>query len=140
MARGKDWFGDEVDEANLQKRAKELSAEIRQVKQQSLGMDKVSRDKDRGEDSVAQYLERLRVRAKEFGINRNKMMDKGLVLLQEVVALTTLWDRCDEQERLENRCTSDNVCTWLRDYFIPEFQSVDEEFRRTSQKLWIQEM
>lgn len=136
LAMGKDYYDDDVDEQALRKSINDWSGELRLVKK-SLGMDKATRDKDSGDDSVPAYLERLRLRAKEFGINRNKMMDKGLVLSQQVIALATLYKNCDQQERLEQRCTAEDVCNWLLEVYIPEFQVVDSDFRKTSQTLWI---
>jgi hypothetical protein len=137
LALGKDYFGDEVqDERELRKNLKEYAAELRQLKK-SIGIDKATREKETGADSVPAYLEQLRIRAKEFGINRDKMQAKTIELGQQVIALVTLWDRCDEQEQIENRATANDVCEWLRDVFIPEFQAVDKAFREGHQKMWI---
>ena len=136
LSMSKDYFGDPIDEQALRRSLNDYSGELRQLKK-SIGLDKVSRDKERGDDSVPAYLERLRQRAKEFGINRNKMMDKGLELSQQLIALYTLYENCDEQERHEQQCGAEDILSWIRDVYIPEFQSVDEAFRKNHQTYWI---
>lgn len=136
ISRMKDYFGDPIEEGSLRKSINDYSGELRAVKK-SIGMDKVSRDKERGEDSVAAYLEKLRHRAKEFGVNRENMMDRGLELFMQVIAVIQLWHNSDEQERLEFHCTSDDVCKWLFEEVKPAFEEVDLKFRQTKQKYWI---
>jgi hypothetical protein len=139
LSQEKDHWGESIDGNALRRAVNDYSGELRQIKKQ-LGLDSMSREKSKGADSIPAYLENLRRRALEFGINRNKMMDKGIELSQQVIALVTLWNNCDEQERLEQRCTAEDVCTWLRDTYIPEFQAVDEAFRQGQQRFWIQEL
>lgn len=134
-----DYFGDPVDENQLRKTMADLSGELRQLKK-SLGIDKASRDKERGDDSVPMYLEKLRQRAKEFGINRNMMMDKGLILSQQLIALYQLYQNCDTQERIEQRCRPEDVMRWIGEVFMPEFQVVDKAFRENQQRYWVQEL
>jgi hypothetical protein len=134
-----DYFGGEVDEQALRKSINDYSGEVRQLKK-ALGMDKVTRDKEHGDDSVSSYLSNLKRRAMEFGINRNNMQAKTIELGQQVVALTTLHFNCDEDERLEQKCTATDIVGWLRDVFIPEFQAVDKAFREGQQKFWIQDI
>lgn len=139
LSRTKDYWEESVDEQRLQKSLHDMSGELRQLKKH-LGVDKVSRDKERGDDSVPAYLEKLRQRAKKFGINREKMLDKGIELSQQLVALHTLHVNCDAQERIEQQCRAEDLVTWIGDVFVPEFQKVDEHFRANEQRLWIQEM
>lgn len=139
VSRRRDYVGDPVDENQLRKSMNELSAELRQLKK-ALGIDRISRDKERGEDSVPQYLENLRQRAKEFGINRNMMMDKGIVLSQQLIALHTLYRNCDALERVEQRCRADDIMDWIATVYVPQFSAVDKKFREGAQRYWIQEM
>lgn len=132
----KDHLGDPVDEQALRKSINDYSGELRLVKKQ-LGIDKASRDKERGEDSIPVYLENLRKRAFEFGIHRNNQMAKAMELANQAISLAQLWKNCDEQERLEQSCTSEDIATWLFEVFRPEYEKVDAEFRNTSQKYWI---
>lgn len=134
-----DYFGGEVDEQALRKSINDFSAEIRALKK-ALGMDKVTRDKEHGDDSVSAYLDSLRRRALEFGINRNKMAEKAVELGNQVIALAQLWKNCDNEERLENKCTAEDICNWIWDTFRIEFEAVDKAFREGQQKYWIKDM
>jgi hypothetical protein len=136
VAKGKDYWDEGVAEQALRKSINDFSVELRNIKKQ-LGMDKASRDKERGEDSVPNYIQSLLTRAKEFGVNREKMMDKGLTLCQQLIALYTLHKNCDEKERLENQCTAEDLLKWIETTFIPEFEAVDEHFRKNVQRYWI---
>lgn len=136
LAKQKDYFDQGIDEQALRRSLNDTSSELRLIKKQ-LGMDKPSRDKERGDDSVPAYLEQLRRRAQEFGINREKMLDKGLELSQQLIAMWQLHVNCDEQERLENRCTAEDVIEWIGTTFKPEFEAVDAHFRENVQKYWI---
>lgn len=132
-----DYFGGSINPQDTQKAIKDYSTEIRLLKK-SLGIDKGSRDKDKGE-SVAAYLEDLRVRAKEFGIMRNEQSVKLTTLGHELIALLTWHDNCTEEERRENDIEVHDFMDWLRTIFVPEFQEIDAKFRETSQKYWIRE-
>ncbi len=137
MARGRDLHGDETDDANLQKRIKELSMELRQTKSQ-LGMDKASRDKENDESSVSAYLARLRHRAKEFGIMREEQFDKALELGHTLIALWQLHENSDETERRQQQCEAQDVVDWIRDVYKPGFEAVDDYFRNRpdGQRMW----
>lgn len=139
LSRTKDYWDDPCDDQKLQKSLHDLSGELRQLKKH-LGMDKVSRDRERGDDSVPAYLEKLRQRAKKFGVNREGMLDKGIELSQQLTALYTLHKNCDDQERIEQRCRAEDLIQWIGDVFVPEFEKVDEHFRVHEQSTWIQEM
>lgn len=132
----RNYWGDPVEVNELQKAFKEHSNELRQLKR-LLGIDKVARDKQRGDDSVAAYIENLRVRAKEFGIMREKQLDKALELFHQLEALLTLHDNCDEIERRDMHLTRDDVLDWIRTIAIPEFQHIDAYFREHQQKFWV---
>lgn len=136
VSQQKDYWGDAVDEPGLNKSIKETSTELRQIKA-SLGIDKVHRDRQRGEDSVSAYLENLRTRAKEFGVMREGQLDKALELLNQLKALVTLHDNSDEVEQREMHCTTEDVLDWIRETLVPEYDQVDDYFRNHQQKLWI---
>lgn len=124
-----------IDETN--RSIKDFSVEIRQLKK-ALGIDKAARDKEKGE-SVQDYIENLKIRAKKFGIVRNKQASKAIELFQDLTALINFHDNCTEQERKENDVEIIDIINWIRDTAIPEFQSIDEEFRKTDQTYWIRE-
>jgi hypothetical protein len=135
VSQKRDYWGDPVDENSLQKAIKEHSGEIRMVKK-ALGLDKETRDKVRGEDSVDAYLKGLRQRAREFGYLRNEQAAKAIELWQQLSSLVQLYENCDEGERIQQHCTEADLLGWIttkRD----EFEEIDRKFRETSQKMWI---
>lgn len=132
----KDYFGESIDVVETNRAYKEKSAELRQIKK-SLGIEKVAREKDQG-DSVAAYIENLRRRAHEFGIMRNEQAVKAITLWQELIALLTFHDKCTKEERKEQHIEIEDLIEWIRQV-IPEFEEIDTEFKKTTQKLWISE-
>lgn len=138
ISKGTDYYGDEIDEVVLHRQIKEWSTELRLIKK-ALGLDKPSREKDKGE-SVADYIENLRRRAKEFGVMREKQLTKSLILFNELRALMTLNANCDETEQREMHCTDEDVLQWINKTAIPEFEEIDNYFRKHQQRTWIQEL
>jgi hypothetical protein len=139
LSRQKNWWGDSIDENETQKAFSQYSSELRQLKK-LLGIDKMARDKQKGEDSVTAYLANLQIRAKEFGVMRESQLDKALELFHEMKALLTLNRNCDDQEKREMHVTDADVLEWLHDIAIPEFDSIDEYFRTHQQRTWIRAM
>lgn len=133
-----DYWGESVDTDALNKTYKDKSGELRLIKK-SLGIEKVARDKDQG-DSIAAYIENLRRRAHEFGVMRNEQAVKAITLFQELAAKVTFYDNCTPDERKEEHIEIEDLVAWIRDTAIPEFNKIDEEFRKTNQKYWIAEM
>lgn len=138
LSQEHDYWGQGVVLEDLKKNLFEYSRELRLLKK-SLGIDKAQREKDKGE-SVADYLENLRVRAKEFGVMREEQLTKALTLFQELVALLTLHDNCDEIERREQNIETDDLIDWIRTVAVPEFEAVDAYFRSNSQRYWIRDI
>jgi hypothetical protein len=136
LSRQKNWWGDTIDENETSKVFKEYSNELRQLKK-LLGIDKVARDKQKGEDSVSAYLANLQSRAKEFGVMRERQLDRALELFQELKALVTLNANTDAHEQREMHVTDADVLEWLRDIAVPEFDEVDAHFRTHQQRMWI---
>jgi hypothetical protein len=136
LSRQKDWWGDAVDDDKLSKQVNAYSTELRQLKKQ-LGLDKATRDKEKGDDSVPAYLASLLVRAREFGVMREKQLDKALELFQQLRALVTLYQNTDEVERREMHMTIEDVFEWMTTVAFPEFQAIDDYFREHQQRLWI---
>jgi hypothetical protein len=97
-------------------------------------------DKQRGEDSVAMYLQRLRERAKEFGVTREKQLDKALELFNQLKALMTLHDNCTPDEQKEMGCTTPEVLEWIRNPCITDYDEIDAYFRQHQQRAWIREI
>lgn len=136
LSRQKDYWNDSIDEIGLRRSLNDFSTQIRQIKK-DLGVDKVTRDKTRGEESVSVYLENLRARAKEFGIMREKQLAQALELSQQLISLVTLHDNCTDDERRDMHVTVADLMEWLHEVYIPEFQSVDAYFRANQQRFWI---
>lgn len=136
VSQKRDYWGEAVDENAWQKAIKDHSAEIRMLKK-SLGLDKETRDKQRGEGSFENYMQSLRERAKEFGYMRNEQSAKIQELFQQLKELVVLHNNCDPQERAEQHITTDDLLDWIINTAIPEFDAIDEKFRATSQKYWI---
>lgn len=142
ISTGRDYFGEPIDDNGYRRSLNDYSGEVRQLKK-TLGIDKVARDKQKGEDSVSAYLEQLRVRAKEFGIMREEQCSKAIQLAQDLRALMTLHDNSDEKERAELHCDTEDVLDWIRTVFDPEFEKVDEYFRSKQpdgQRYWVRQM
>jgi hypothetical protein len=138
QSQQEDYWHEPVDEAQLGKMIKEASGELRQLVQ-TLGIDKVSRDKVRGEDSVAKYIENLKIRAREFGVMRENQLGKALELMAEIKARVTLYDQCTPEERREMQCDIEHLLDWMRTVAFPDYDAIDEHFRTNSQRFWIRE-
>lgn len=138
LSQRADYWFDPIDEGDLAKQLKDTSAELRQLKA-ALGIDKKTRDKERGENSVSDYLANLRVRAREFGIMRETQLDKALELFNELSAKVTLCENTTEDEQRELNCGMQAVYEWIRDEAIPAYEAIDEHFRNRpdGQKSWI---
>lgn len=138
LSRGVDYYGEEVDSKVLAQQLATYSTELRQLKK-NLAIDKVARDRQRGDDSIGAYLDALRQRAREFGVMRNKQFDHVIEAFMRLTAMLTFHDNCTEEERLENRVTQNDMFQVLRDE-IESFNKIDEEFRTTSQTMWVRKM
>lgn len=132
----RDYWGEAVDDVQLQRALKDHNTEIRQLKK-SLGLDRETREKQRGEDSPENYLTLLRQRAKHFGYMRNKQANKAIELFQELKGLVTLHLNCDEIEQVEQKCRVTDILKFLVEDAFPEFDRIDAEFRKTDQVYWI---
>lgn len=135
---GTDYDGSAVDEVQLNKDIRDYNKEVRALKD-SIGIDKKSRDKDKG-DSIASYVENLRSRAKEFGVMRNEQAAAAITLMKKIQSLMELYYNCDEYEREQNKYTAESLFEWISEVGLPEFDKIDEEFRKTNQKYWIRDM
>jgi hypothetical protein len=138
--KGMDWWGNDIDEKDLRGSIKAYSSELRALKE-TLGLDKATRDKEKGED-VATYIEKLRERAKQFGVMRNEQCAKIITLFQELAALIMLMHNTtgypDEQK--EQLCSEQDVIKWIVDVALPEFNAIDSEFKTNEQRFWIRDV
>lgn len=136
ISRQKDYWGDPVDMDQLQASMKAHSVELRQLKKQ-LGIDKLARDKAKGEDSVPAYINNLLRRAKEFGVHREKQLGTALELFNQLKALVTFHQNADEIERQEMHVQMDDILDWLVNVAFPEYDRLDTYFRENSQRFWV---
>lgn len=126
-----------VDLDGLQKNVESYSKEIRLIKK-SLGIDKSTRDKEHG-DSISDYIQNLRLRAKEFGYMRNEQAVKAITLWKELEGIYTLYANSTDEERTEFKAHESDLIAWI-ERKIPEFNEIDDKFRKTSQSYWVREL
>jgi hypothetical protein len=131
-----DYFGRKINPTEVQKSIETYSREIRGIKK-DLGIDKSTRDKDKG-DSVAEYIQMLGIRAKEFGIIRNKQSAKAIEILMEARALITLYENSSDSEKKEFKANLEDIVTWFKNRF-DEFSSIDSDLRK-NQAMWIRDL
>lgn len=132
-----DYDGNRIDLTEIRKSRAEQQKEILDIKK-NLGMDKVTRDKDKGQQT-ATYLEDLRHRAEEFGIMRNKQAVAAITMWQELVSIVQFHKNLRDDERKEEHVTEKEIINWIESK-IPEFEEIDREFQLGSQRYWVQQM
>lgn len=137
QAMGEDYFGEAVSVKELAIQIEGLSRELRQIKKQ-LGIDKVARDRQRGDDSIPAFIDKVVFRAGQFGVLRNEQFAQVITSFQRISGIVTYHDKCTEEERVEFACTPDDVLAVLRDE-IRKFEAIDEKFRTDIQQMWIRE-
>ena len=140
LSKEVDYDGQAIDQTKIQSSVNDFSREIRLIKKQ-LGIDKSSREKDKGE-SIAKYIDDLRIRAKEFGVKRNEEAITAITLFKQLESLMVLNANCTPEERRENRdikAEMEDIFDWLATVAIPEMNQVDKNFRE-HQRLYIRTM
>jgi hypothetical protein len=131
-----DYYGRKINPTEVQKSIETYSREIRGIKK-DLGIDKSTRDKDKG-DSIAEYIQMLGIRAKEFGVSRNKQSGKAIEILMEAMALITLYENSTDSERKEFKANFEDIIDWFKSRF-DEFNKIDAELRK-NQAMWIRDL
>lgn len=137
ISQGFDYMHTLIDAQDLQKHIREYSREIRELKT-ALGIDKVTRDKDKGE-SLPDYLTTLLERAKMFGYHRNKQYETAVTLMYELRSMLLTYDRCDETERNELDLSPETIMDWMRKKMFAEWDALDQDFR-DNQKIWVRDL
>lgn len=137
MTQGFDYMYSRVDEGQLKNNIKEYSVETRLLKQ-SLGIDKATRDKEKGE-SLSDYTANLLQRAKEFGYHRNEQYEIVVTKFYELRTMVMTYDRCDDEERALLDLSYDTIFQWIRDKVVADFDAHSEAFRE-NQKIWVRDM
>lgn len=138
VSRGRDYFDEDIPFKVYADMCNSFSTEVRLLKK-SLGIDKMSRDRSRGDDSIPALWDNLLRRAKEFSYARNEQAVQVLTSFQRLKAVLTFSDNCDAVERKENHCELEDVISVLREE-IAKFDAIDESFRHSVQSTWIREM
>lgn len=134
ISQGFDYLNARVDEGHLTDKVKSYSVEVRLVKA-SLGIDKATRDKEKGE-SLADYTDNVLRRAKEFGYYRNQQYELAVTKFYELVSLVKTFDRCDPEERVLLDLSQDTIFEWIRVHLIKEWDTLASEFRK-NQTMWV---
>lgn len=135
LSRGQDYYGSSIDEKQLAAQVNAYSGELRLLKK-NLAMDKVARDRARGDDSVAVYLANLRERALEFCVMRSQQACRAIEAIQRIAGIIGYYDNCDDSERREHGVELTDVLAVIREE-LAEFAKIDEEFRKNVQRYWV---
>lgn len=136
LGLGEDYTGNKLD-PKIEEKAKNVSLEIRQIKSK-LGIDKVARDRARGEGSVHQRITTLLQRARAMELHRCRQVERALELQNELISLVQLHINLKEHpdEQREMRVTADDLVTWVSETLKPEFEEIDEHWRTHEQHIW----
>lgn len=137
LTQGFDYQTSTVEPGTLQKNIGEYSKEIRQVKV-ALGIDRATREKDKGE-TLAEYINKLVQRGKEFGYHRNDQYETAVTKIYELKSMVQTFDRCDEDERKELDLSEGSILQWIRDQMIAEWDETEAEFRK-NQAIWVRDL
>ena len=113
------------------------STEVRQLKK-SLGLDKATRDRTRGDDSIAAFWDNLQRRAREFGYKRNEEAVQAITSMQRIKAMLQFHRNCDLTERKENHCEIEDVLEVI-DEEVHLYDQIDEKFRFDVQTYWVRQ-
>lgn len=135
LSKGRDYFDEDINIKQYSEMVHGYSTEVRQLKK-ALGVDKNTRDRTRGDDSLSALWSNLQRRAAEFGYKRNEEFVQTITSFQRIKAMITFHDKCDELERKENACEAGDVLEVLRQE-IAKFDAIDEKFKFEKQTLWI---
>lgn len=134
-----DYEGRSIEEIEdkLKKQKRELDQETRILKEK-MGLNRAHRQ-DSEQQSVADYIETLLKRGKEFGVHRDHQIAKAIDLLHEIFTQVGLYYRTDEEERAHLRVRPEDIMKWLVEVAKPEYEAIDDAFRK-NQVLWIKDI
>lgn len=135
LSKGRDYYDEEINSKQLADTVSSYSTELRLLKK-NLGIDKPTRDRQRGDDSIPAYLDALRQRALEFGYHRNNQVAQVMEAFQRLSAMLTYHDNSTDDERLEFSVTIEDCFDVLRQE-VSRWNAMDKEFRETKQSYWI---
>lgn len=135
VLRRQDYYGDDIHEKQLADLINDYTTQVRGLKK-LLGIDKVTRDRSHGDESVAARWDDVKRRALEFGVFRNDQASHCIESFQRLKAMLQFHDNCIDQERIENRCRVEDVIEVLREE-IGAFDKLDADFKQGQQRYWI---
>lgn len=144
MGKGKDYYDEEVNVKALADTTDRISTEIRQLKKQ-LGVDKLTRDRLTGDDSVAARWDKVLQRAKEFGYKRNEEASAAIEAMHRIAGALTYHRNLDEYERKQFHMEVEDLLEII-DAEVAAFKDIDNVFRNRppddehpegGQKYWI---
>lgn len=131
------------EESDYRRAIKELNQQILDV-QKELGVTKAERERATDKDSVGAYITELLQRAKEFGLMREKQLDRGLELVNELFAMTGAYKRSNENERRKLGLEDpETIIDWVIEVMQPSYNEIDDHFKQgdgtpgSGQKYWI---
>lgn len=136
LALNETYDGAKID-PKLSEKADKLSIEIRQVKSK-LGIDKMTRDRTRGEGSLWQRISLLLTRARRFELYRCRQTERALELTNELISLVQLHQntKAHPEEMREMRVTPEDLIQWIWEVYKPEFEEIAEHFADHEQRIW----
>ena len=137
LAREADYEGRAFAEDDVRKSKENLDREIRQLKSH-MGMGRAKRLESE-QESVAEFLTQLKRRARQFGVHRNNQIAKAIDIFMDLRSKVLMHDRTDIEEQAESKIRMQDIFDWIRDEAIPEFDAIDEAFRK-DQVLWIRDI
>jgi hypothetical protein len=141
ITQGFDYDEGPISTEECRRNIKDYSAEIRAIKQ-ALGMDRVTRNKDRNEN-VSSYIDMLNQRAKLFGYTRNQQSAKSIELFKQAETLIGTFMRTDEIEREQLGMSLEKIFQWFVDEAIPQMNEIDRKFRQDgpdAQRMWVRSL
>jgi hypothetical protein len=137
LVKGLDYDGLQFAEKEVRDHKQKCDSEIRLLKK-NMGMDRKGRVESE-QESVGEYLRNLQRRAGEFGVHRDNQIVKALDVLNDLKTMIGLHDRSDEEEQRHLGVATDQIMEWVRNTAIPEYDAIDDAFRK-NQRIWIREV
>lgn len=136
LAAGNDYDGFEVDEDKLRMQLRQFNDQLTKVKD-SMGLSKRVRDAATAEGNFTVFLQDLKMRAREFGLHRDNQLQKALALMNDISAVIGVYRRSDKEEREKIGFPDEaSIIAWIEAEILPAFHSLDEHFRRNTQRMW----
>lgn len=141
LAAGQDYDGvdlEPTEEVAHRRTIKECNAQISEIQRDlNLTIDKRAKD----EQSVADYLQKLRTAAKEHGIRRERQVSKAIELWNELIAVVGAYQRSNDNEKRKLGFDSpDELFEWIMGPLKDEFDEVDRVYTETFHKFWVRQL